>query len=461
MTALSERFAVSATDWTFEMGSFSIRSQLVKLIIAVVTPLWILGVVIAGLGLRHEVTEIFDSALRETADHLIPIIRELKQLPAAGEEPFMANYSATRGKVHYVVRSGAGDILIAAKGAPIQPNLLPMKAGFETVGNLRIFTRLVEPDGLWINVVQEMQERAEAARDLWLGLASPLLALLPLAAFGISWSIRRATEPIAIMARELEARSSNDLTAIADDKMPTELVPISTSINKLLLRIKSALDAEREFSSNVAHELRNPIAGARAQLQLLSAKLRGTPDSEQVGTVLSQLDRVSRRAEKLLQISRAEAGAGQSGEHAELSTIATLIIDEFRGLDGIAQRLKIDVDDDASSFVPMDMDALAIVLRNAIENAVLHGSATEPIVVRIGADRTVHVINGCGVIPANILDRLKSRFRRAERASVAGNGIGLTIIETIMTRAGGAVELHSPAIGTTTGFQLVLRFPEA
>lgn len=443
------------------MGSFSIRSQLVKLIVAVVTPLWILAVLIAGLGLRHEVTEIFDSALRETADHLVPIIRELKQSPAVRDEPFMANYSATRGKVHYVVRSRSGEVLIASKGAPIQPNLLPLDAGFETLGNLRIFSRLVEPDGLWINVVQEMQERDEAARDLWLGLASPLLALLPLAAVGISWSIRRATEPIAIMARELESRSSNDLTAIAATDLPTELVPISTSINELLLRIKSALEAERAFSSNVAHELRNPIAGARAQLQLLSNKLRGTPDNEHVATVLSQLDRVSRRAEKLLQISRAEAGAGQSGEQADLSTIATLIIDEFRGLDGIAQRLKIDVDDDASSFVPIDMDALAIVLRNAVENAVLHGSTTEPIVVRIGADRTVHVINGCSVIPADILEKLKSRFRRAERVSVAGNGIGLTIIETIMTQAGGAVELHSPAIGTTTGFELVLRFPAA
>lgn len=442
------------------MGSFSIRSQLVKLIIAVVTPLWILAVLIAGLGLRHEVTEIFDSALRETADHLIPIIREFKQSPAAGDEPLIANYSATRGKVHYVVRSRAGAILIASKGAPIQPNLLPLKAGFETLGDLRVFSRLVEPDGLWINVVQEMRERDDAARDLWLGLASPLLALLPLAAFGISWSIRRATEPIASMARELEARSSNDLTAIAQSNLPTELVPIRTSINDLLLRIKAALEAEREFSSNVAHELRNPIAGARAQLQLLSNRLRGTPDIDHVAAVLSQLDRVSRRAEKLLQISRAEAGVGQSGEQADLSTIATLIIDEFRGLDGIAQRLKIDVDDDASSFVPMDMDALAIVLRNSIENAVLHGSSTEPIVVRIGADRTVHVINGCNVIPADILVKLKSRFRRAERASVAGNGIGLTIIETIMTQAGGSVELHSPAIGTTTGFELVLRFPE-
>ena len=447
------------------MGVYSIKAQLMKSSIAFFSLLWVLGVLITVAGVRHEATEIFDSALRETADHLLPVVRGLTKWNAENQgsdvDNRMATYSPTRGQIHYVVRDRNGEILMASNGAPIQPEETPLTAGFHSLGDNRVFSKFFDSEGFWIIVVQEMQERQEATRGLWIGLVSPLLALLPLAALGNSWLIRQATAPISVMSRELEAKGSNDLTAITVAGLPSELAPIGSSVNKLLQRIRAALDAERSFSANAAHELRNPIAGARAQLQLLSHKLRGGEDGERVDDVISQLDRLGRRSEKLLQMSRAEAGIGQSGERADIATVATLICDEFRQVGGVADRLKLEVDHDAGFSVAMDMDALAIVLRNAIENAVIHGFPNEPIVVRVGPGRSVRVINGCDAIPAHVLDQLKGRFSRGNTTRFLGSGIGLTIMDSIMRQAGGTADVSSPAIGSAAGFQVVLQFPES
>ena len=446
------------------MGVWSIKARLIKSTLGLVALLWISGMLIAGAVVRHEITEVFDSALRETADHLVPIVLDVRRWKtdrqAPTDEDHMATYAANRGHVHYVVRDRAGAVVMASKGAPMRPDSIPLKRGFHTLGETRYFARFLEDEGLWIIVVQELRERYEAANGLWMGLASPLLALLPIAAFGIWRSVGRVTEPISAMARELEARGGSDLTAIDATGLPAELAPIGVSVNKLLQRLKAALDAERAFSANAAHELRNPIAGARAQLELLAGNLRGTAENERVEDIASQLDRLGRRVEKLLQISRAEAGAAQSGDRADLATVAALICDEFRQQAHVGSRLALDVDDDTSFWVAMDMDALAIVLRNAIENAVTHGAPTEPIMVRIDPDRSLHVINGCRVVSPAALERLTSRFHRGRERPPPGSGLGLTIIETIMRQAGGTMELRSPAAGSTSGFEVVLRFPD-
>lgn len=446
------------------MGVWSIKARLIKSTLGLVALLWISGMLIAGAVVRHEVTEVFDSALRETADHLVPIVLDVRRWKTdrqpSADEVHMATYSANRGHVHYVVRDRAGAVVMASKGAPMQPESIPLKRGFHTLGPTRYFARFLEDEGLWIIVVQELRERYEAANGLWMGLASPLLALLPIAAFGIWRSVGRVTAPISEMAREIEARGGSDLTTIEATGLPAELAPIGVSVNKLLQRLKAALDAERAFSANAAHELRNPIAGARAQLELLADNLRGTAESERVEDIDSQLDRLGRRVEKLLQISRAEAGAAQSGDRADLATVATLICDEFRQQAPVGSRLKLDVDDDASFWVAMDMDALAIVLRNAIENAVTHGDRMEPIVVRIDPDRSLHVTNGGRVVSPSVLEQLTSRFHRGQEGPPPGSGLGLTIIETIMRQAGGTMELRSPVAGSAGGFEVVLRFPE-
>lgn len=447
------------------MRVWSIKRQLIGSLILGVALLWLVGVAIAGFIIRDEIVEVFDSALRETAGHLISVALDVHRRKTEHEsdqhhETLAARYIANRGHVYYILRDQAGSVLLSSKGIPNDPKEIPLKSGFYDYGASRYFGKFLDSEGLWIHVGQELQERQEATHGLWFGLLSPLLALLPIAAFAVWQTVGRATEPISRVSRELEARGGNDLQPIDAGGLPTELVPVIDAVNTLMKRLKAALDSERAFAANAAHELRNPIAAARAQIQLLAGQLHGTSESARADNVASQLGRLGQRIEKLLQMARAEAGLGHIRERSDLVAIASLVVDDFHQQSDVGARLKFEVEDHESCWVAMDQDAIGIVLRNAIENAVHHSIATEPIEVRVGRDHTVRVVNACHPVSDAIRQELTDRFRRGQVRQTIGNGLGLTIMDTIMRQAGGSLAL-GPAGERTDRFEVILVFPKA
>ncbi len=445
------------------MAQWTIKRRLLKSLIAFVAIFWIAGVVIAGLVVRHEVDEVFDSALRETTGQIIPIALHEYRIGRSSEAALFGDtkqsLSFSRGHMHFLLRDQDGTILVASTGAPKDQLPMPTRNGFDNRGDFRYYARFLPTENKWIEVAQELLERRETAFGLWLALASPLLALLPIAAFAIWRTVGRATDPINSVSHELETRSGDYLEPIDGTGLPGELSPVADAINTLMSRLKAALDNERAFAANAAHELRNPIASARAQIQVLAANLLGTPEQARADNIASQLGQLGRRIEKLLQMSRAEAGLGQSRDRSDLFAIATLLVEDYRRRSDVGPRLKLETASDESCWVAMDQDAVAIVLRNAIENAVNHGSATELIEVHIASNCAVKVVNACPAIAPDMLAELKGRFRRGTLPDGLGSGLGLAIIDTIMRQAGGTVTLRSPAENRDDGFEISLTFP--
>jgi two-component system OmpR family sensor kinase len=447
------------------MAQWTIKRRLLRSLITFVAILWIVGVFVAGFVVRHEIDEVFDSALRETTAQIIPIALHEYELTeesrARGADTKQVSLSFSRGHVHFLLRDANGGVLVSSHGAPVNELPPPNGNGFRNIGKYRYYAHRLPTQNKWIEVAQDLHEREEAALGLWLALASPLLALLPIAAIAIWRTVGRATDPINSVSHELETRSGDYLEPIDGTGLPGELSPVADAINTLMSRLKAALDNERAFAANAAHELRNPIASARAQIQVLAANLLGTPEQARADNIASQLGQLGRRIEKLLQMSRAEAGLGQSRDRSDLFAIATLLVEDYRRRSDVGQRLTLDSASDESCWVAMDQDAVAIVLRNAIENAVNHGSATELIEVHIASNCAVKVVNACSAIAPDMLAELKGRFRRGTRSDGLGSGLGLAIIDTIMRQAGGTMTLRSPAENREDGFEISLTFPGA
>jgi two-component system OmpR family sensor kinase len=226
-----------------------------------------------------------------------------------------------------------------------------------------------------------------------------------------------------------------------------------------MARLKAAIESERAFAANAAHEMRNPIAAVQAQIQVLAANLHGTADGSRAEGLASQLAGLGRRVDKMLQMARAEAGLGRSRERTDLTAIAALVADDFSRQSNIGARLTFEAEDEESCWVAMDEDAVAIVLRNVIENAVHHGRPEQAIEIRVGRDHTIRVINAHDVLPRPALRELTQRFRRGGARQTAGSGLGLTIVDMIMGQAGGSLALASPAHGRPDGFEVILKFP--
>ena len=165
-------------------------------------------------------------------------------------------------------------------------------------------------------------------------LAWPLLGLLPLIALGIWVAIRLAMRPVERLRRDIESRDGRNLAPLSIEGHPVELAPIAQAVASLIDRLKTAMDAERSFAASSAHELRTPIAGALAQTQQLALELGKAPGHERLKEIELALKSLGQLAEKLLQLSRLEAGFARTDQIVDLMPALNLVVRDFQGRPG-------------------------------------------------------------------------------------------------------------------------------
>lgn len=446
------------------MPRWTMTRRLIVSLVVLIGALWLIGVGIAAISMRHEIVEVFNSALQETAERLLPLA--LDEVEEHGErdkedgrqlsDPFQAE--GRKEYLHYQVRDAKGRVIVRSHDAPIEPFPAPLESGPFYEKGRRYFT-VASPDaGVYVQVAELPGERQEAISALWIGLAAPLLGLLPIAALVIYLIVRRSTRPILEVQRQIGMRGGEHLEPIDPQGLPDELAPIIHDLNRLLERLRAALEAERSFAANSAHELRNPIAAARAQAELISASLQGGPEHARADQLVATLGQLANRVEKMLQLARAEAGIGLARTKTDLLAITRLVVEDYAKRPQLASRLSLHAAD-RSLTSGIDPDALGIALHNLIDNALSHGSAGGPIAITVGPGATISVVNDGIAVEPDELARLKTRFERGGRRSASGSGLGLAIVEEIMRQAGGRLELFSPARGKASGFEAVLNFP--
>ena len=446
---------------------WSIAQRLSSLLTLALTALWLVAVVAAAAVVNHETNEVFDSALQETAQRLVPLVVEdfgeqsdddhedearviEENLEFANHEEYLV----------YQVRDAEGHVLLRSHDAPVRAFPAALKRGHAEVGDWRFFTEHYAPADLYVQVGESLTHRREALYETMAGLVAPLALLIPLAGFVIFWTVRRSLAPLAAVRAELDARGGANLAPIAAEAMPRELAPIIDDVNLLLARLGRVLESERAFAANSAHELRTPVAAALAQTQRLAAELQGShqrgPVLDRVGQIAATLRRLGDLVEKLLQLARAEAGIALSRDPVDVMPALRLVIEELARRGAVGRRLDFDDGGWQRLTARIDIDAFAIALRNLIDNALLHGKEGGPVTVFLDGEGAVHVRSEGAAVPPERLARLTERFERAG-AEVQGAGLGLAIVEMIATQSGGTLTLHSPVPGRSDGFEAVLR----
>lgn len=418
-----------------------------------VTVLWLAAVAASTAVIMHEINEVFDSALQETAQRLLPLA--VDSLGEDDHDRAIGRHSdLSEEYLLYQVRDRAGRVLLRSHDAPLGPFAVPLATGFVSIDGSRFYTEMTSDGDYAIQVLEQPGHRTESILNAMLGLVFPLVFLLPLAGIVIFATVGRTLRPIRHLREAIGQRGGQNLAPLPEAGMPRELAPIVLDINRLLARLGGAIAAERDFAANSAHELRTPVAAAIAQSQRLGAELSGTPHQARIEQILAALRRLGHLVERLLQLSRAESGVAASHEVVDLLPVVTLVVGEFERQHGTARR--IELKDPAIPFCgAIDIDAFAIVLRNLLENALVHGTKDAPIDVFVDTAGHLHVVNEGPVVPARDLVRLTERFARG-RSGGAGFGLGLAIADMILRQAGGRLELHSPAGGRESGFEAIV-----
>ncbi len=417
---------------------------------------WLAATVIAGLVVQHELNEAFDSALEETAQRILPLaVLEIVNREEPGAQQHIASLRAHEEYLTYLVRDNQGITLLQSHDAdPRVFNARPQE-GFTSTATHRLYAASAMRETLFIEVAEPLAHRREAALEASLALLLPLLLLIPLSLFGTWLLVRLSLRDVLAYRRAIEARGAGDLSPIEVMHLPMEFDPLVAAVNQLMQRLRQALDAERSFTANSAHELRTPLAATLAQIQRLRSEAPVGPLHDRAVQIEASLGELSRLAEKLMQLAKAEGGGLLAETPQDLVVLLVHVVDELRRAAGA--RLQLTLPNPAAVLVNIDPDAFAILLRNLIENALKHGAPDRAVEVSLSSDGLLRVINAGAVVPAAALAQLTKRFVRGN-SQADGSGLGLAIAATIAHGVAATLTLASPARGRTDGFEVEVQF---
>ncbi|PWF23266.1 ATP-binding protein [Corticimicrobacter populi] len=351
---------------------------------------------------------------------------------------------------------GTGRLLLRSTTAPDTPLNANFHTGFSVhnlpdSGGWRVYS--VSDKG------HRFQVQVARSHDLlrkdylhWVKGSLIFTLLIMLLQILIVWIVvRRSFKPVDSIRTTLQTRDPFDLTPLPPTRLPTELSPLIEAVNQLLRRLKTALDRERHFIADTAHELRTPLAALSTQAEI-AARSRNPEDTEKaLQKLLATAQTTSRLAEQFL--AQARLDTIQSCEapcqtDVPLHQIATVVA---RDLESSArrkqQRITLLLE---PCQVNGHMDALGVLLRNLLENALRYTQEQGRIelICRTTQDQRVELSvadNGPG-IPESEYERIFERFYRLANTPVAGSGIGLSLVQRI-------AHWHQAEIQCSTGLE--------
>ena len=410
------------------------------------TLLWIAAASITALLLRQEINEVFDSALQETSERLLPLaVMDIVEREDDGTSQRLGSLRQRDEYFTYVVRDPTGRILLQSHLA--EPSIFPPYdgPGFRQTEGFRIYNEDALKGTVRISVAEPMSHRSTVFREVILALGLPLLLVIPISIAIIMLAVRASLAPLRRFRAKLAARGGRDLSTVPTGDLPAEIAPVATTLNGVLDRLKAAFEAERSFAAHAAHELRTPLAGAIAQAQRLRGETTDTAAAARAADI-----------ERLMQLARAEGGRLRLDAAQDLRPAAR-IVTEDAARKAAPGRVQLALPDQPV-LSDLDPDAFGILLRNLIENALRHGAEDGRIDITLTPDGVLRVVNDGPVVPPEVLSRLTARFERGG-AGNEGSGLGLAIVAAIAERLGSTLTLRSPATGRDQGFEVEIGLP--
>lgn len=435
----------------------SLQSRLALTIGLGVAVLWIATSLITAATLRGEIDEVFNSALEETAQRILPLaIQDVFEREDDGTEQLITTLREHAEFLTYVVRDRKGRVLLRSHDADTRDFPPYQQNGFVKTSTHQLYYDSALGGEFNIAIAEPLDHRQEVARETLIALGLPLFILLPLTLGGIWYLVHLMLRPVRRFRAGVARRGGNDLTPIDTGGLPDEITPVAEAVNGLLGRLQRTLDAERSFASNAAHELRTPVAAALVQTQRLIAETEERGTRNRARDIEASLKRLNWLSEKLMQMARAEGANLTTNTPHDLAIILRMVADEL-AYSHRNQRIELDVPQQ-TVMSKIDPDAFAIVVRNLLENALRHGEPNSPIEVTLETNGILKVVNAGPVVPPDVLAGLTQRFSRGYTRA-QGSGLGLAIVQTIVAGINGKLCIHSPATEHDDGFEVVLYPP--
>lgn len=422
------------------MKIYSLRERTLRAFIVPLVVSSLVIMLIAGVITFLEISAQHDDEMTKAASLLMLLgqheANEQDSLEhAEGSTPMFPQQ--IRGSfAEYRISSSSG-VVAKSEGMPNPP--LIASPGFHNIdinGKAWRVVTLTKPSPMsdlgpiTVEVAEPLSVRHEQTGRLLLSLSLPVALLV--AAVGLigSRQIGKAIRPISALSDDVDNRDANDLRQITSDEIPSELAPLTQALNRLLLRLGRAIEREREFAENAAHELRTPVAALKARAQILESKLDASSDAkEDLEQLILSVDRAGNVVDRLLELARLSADQ----LHPTEFDLSSVIEDEARIIAPsiLGRGLAFVADIKPGVRLAGIEEVLRVAVRNLLINAAKftpHGG-TITLDLHEAADHIKLSVsdNGPGIAPGQE-DLLFERFWRGS-GKAAGSGLGLALVQ--------------------------------
>ena len=339
------------------------------------------------------------------------------------------------------------------------------RIGFETRDaegtetEMRYLTRETQHGRLRVGEDTELQEELQDL--LAAGMQLSLLATLIIPTLAGLWMARRSQARLDTINTGLAAVARGDLSARIELPGQDDLSLLADRINTTTARLEDAMMQMRVQSSNIAHDLRTPLARLRAGLEtaLLDATDKDRPiQPEEVGSALEQIDRITGTFEALLRLSRIESGAGRAAfTPVDLGKLAASVAETFGPvIEDAGQDLLREIQSPAT--ISGDHDMLVQLLANLIQNALRHGVPQQTILLHVHGSRVIVSDEGPGIPLADRENVLQPLYQGETTRQGEGFGLGLSLVRAIADLHGADLSLSDGPNGR--GLSVTLHFPK-
>jgi two-component system sensor histidine kinase TctE len=270
--------------------------------------------------------------------------------------------------------------------------------------------------------------------------------------------IQLGLRPVKKLREEIAARSPQDLRPIDETSVPREIAPVVVTLNRLFTTLRTSVQSQQQFIANTAHQLRTPITGLQAQLELLVAESAAAPVKSRLLTLQEGIKQLAHSANQLLTLARADPAVNitTKNQTVALDTLAGDIVAKF-----IDRALKSNIDlgvEVEPVFILADPSLIDDLLSNLVDNALKYTPAGGSVTVSAGQKngRAYLAVEDTGPgIPESDRRRVLQRFYRLPNSPGHGSGLGLAIVDEIAQLYDARVIIGSGAAGRGTHVSLL------
>ncbi len=439
--------------------TLSLRTLLLGSILASTVLAWGLSAFFSYRDLKVEINELFDAHLAESAHSLLlQARRDYYARHREGdddhkrEEDDDDDDDDDHGRLPELQRRGLlferrlvfqlwdkdGRLALKSRRDVPETPFVPLATeGFDHAHwngtEMRVFSLWNRHRTLHVQVAESTQTRLDLVKSTLRNALSPILIMIVPLLIAIVLAVEYGMRILRRLSRELLKRTPEDLSPLEQKGVPREIQAVTKALNGLFLRLKRALDNERRFTADAAHELRTPLAAVKVQAQVALRSQEEDARQRALEGVVKGIDRATHLVEQLLTMARLDPETEWKTERVPLRS---LLVDIASNLapDALAKGIDLAVQEGPDFTVPGQKAMLEILVRNLVDNAIRY---TPPAgIVNIialknqGQGELIVEDSGPGLTDEQ-KQHVLGRFARLSRPSGDGSGLGLSIVERI------------------------------